>query len=57
MTGLWPISWVEMNFHMEMESSEASEVFIRRNRRTVHVDRYTGRLRERDLLSCALVVV
>jgi len=42
---------------MEMESSEASKVFIRRSKRTVHVDRYTGGLRERDLLSCALVVV
>ena len=42
---------------MEIESSEASKVFIRRSKRTVHVDRYTGGLRERDLLSCALVVV
>ena len=36
-----------MNFHMEIESSEASKVFITRSKSTVHVDRYTGRLRDR----------
>ena len=30
------------------ESSEASEVFIKREKGTVHVDRYTRELRERD---------
>ena len=37
-----------MNFHIEVESSEASEVFIRREKSTVRVDRHTGGLRERE---------
>ena len=38
---------VEMSFHIETESSEASKVFIRRKNSTVRVDRHTGGLRER----------
>ena len=44
----WPLSCVEINFHKETESSEASKVFIRRKKSTVHVDGHTGRLRERE---------
>ena len=32
MTRPWPHSCVEMNFHVEMESCEASKVFIRRKK-------------------------
>ena len=41
----WPVtrpscvSCVEMNFYIEMESSEASKVFIRKKKSTVHVGR------------------
>ena len=38
-----------------MESSEASKVFIRREKSTVRVYRHTGRLRERESLSLALM--
>ena len=37
---------VEMNFHIEMESSEASKEFIRRKENTVCLDRHMGGLRE-----------
>ena len=40
----WAVSCVERNFHIEMESSETSVVFIRR--KTVHVARHTGGPRE-----------
>ena len=43
----WPVSCVEMNFHVEVESSETSKVFIRRKKSTVPVDRHMGGLRER----------
>ena len=46
----WPVSCVEMNFHIETESHEVSKVFIRLES-TVCVDRHTGALR------LALVVV
>ena len=45
----WPIRCVEVNFHIEMESSETSKVFIRRKR--AHVDRHMGGLRERVMPS------
>ena len=37
-----PVSCVQMNFHIETESGETSEVFTRRK----SVREYTGRLRE-----------
>ena len=40
----WTVSCVERHFHIEMESSEASVVFIRR--KTVPVARHTGGPRE-----------
>ena len=40
----WSVSFVEIIFLKEMESSETRKLFIRRER--VHVDRQTGRLRE-----------
>ena len=51
-TGLWPVSWVDMNFHIETGINEVSEVFTRR-KSTVCVDRHTGGLRG----SLALVIV
>ena len=39
-------SCVEMNFHIEMESSEASKEFIRRKENTVCLDRHMSGLRE-----------
>ena len=36
----WPVSCVEVNFHIETESSETNKVFIRRKR--VPMDRHTG---------------
>ena len=45
----WPLSCVEMNFHIETESSEAGNVFIRRKKSTVCIDGHMGRLKE----SCA----
>ena len=36
------VSCVEMNFYIEMESSEASKVFIRKKKSTVRVSRHTG---------------
>ena len=38
-----------MNFHTEMESAETSKVFCLLGRKIVHVDRYTGGLRESHL--------
>ena len=40
-----------------MENSKASEVFIKRKKRTVRVDRHIARLRERELLSHYLMTV
>lgn len=40
----WSVSFVEISFLKEMESSETRKLFISRER--VHVDRQTGRLRE-----------
>ena len=53
------VSCVEMNFYIEMESSEASKVFIRMKKSTVCVNRHMGRLRGRvpELLSHALMAV
>ena len=36
----WTISYIEMNFHKEIESSESIKVFIRREKSTVRVDRH-----------------
>ena len=36
------VSCVEMNFYIEMESSEASKAFIRKKKSTVRVGRHTG---------------
>ena len=36
----WTISYTETNFHKEMESSETINVFIRRKKSTVCVDRH-----------------
>ena len=47
MTRPWPVSCVEINFHIDMESSEASKAFIRRKVSTVYVDRHMDGLRER----------
>ena len=48
----WLVSCVEMNFHIETKSSETNNVFIRR-KKSLSVDRHTGRLRE----SRTLVVI
>ena len=46
----WPVGFVEMNFHKELESSEASKVF---REEKLHVDRHTRVVSE----SHALLVV
>ena len=49
-------STLQKRFSTKTESSEASEVFIKRKKSTVCVDRHMGRLRGTlpDLLSCTL---
>lgn len=49
MTRLWLVRFVEINFNKEMESSETTEVFIRRKK--VHVNRHTWAGFERELRS------
>ena len=46
LTRPWPINCIEMNFHIETESSETSKVLIRREKGIVHADRHRSRLRE-----------
>ena len=46
MTGPWPVSLVETNFHQEMESSETSNVFTR-SRKSPCEYTHTGGLRGR----------
>ena len=41
-------SALQTRISTKTESSEASEVFIKREKSTVHVDRYTRELRERE---------
>ena len=46
-TSPWPVSCVEMNFHIETESSETSKVFIRRKRvQYMWIDTQVGSERE-----------
>ena len=33
----WPVSCVQMNFHIEMESGETSQVFTRRKKNSTHM--------------------
>ena len=48
----WPVSCVEINFHIETESSKTS-VYWEEKKSTVSVDRHTGGFTE----SCTLLVV
>ena len=47
----WSFSFAEKNFHKD-KRREASKVFIKRKKSTVHVDRHTGRLRGTVLEMC-----
>ena len=49
----WSFSFAEKNFHKD-KRREASKVFIKRKKSTVHVDRHTGRL-DGQSLRCALM--
>ena len=46
LTRPWPINCIEMDFHIETESSETSKVLIRRKKSIVHVEKHRSRLRE-----------
>ena len=50
MTRPWPVGFVGMNFHKEMEGSEASRVFI--SRRRGRVNRLTWADSEKELNFC-----
>ena len=41
MTRLWLVCFVEINFNKEIQSSETSQVFIRRKKKREHVNKHT----------------
>lgn len=43
MTRLWLVCFVEINFNNETQNSETSQVFIRRKKKRVHVNKETQR--------------